>query len=181
MAITKSDVKAAVLEVRGEEFRTFLAARKPPKQKKIEGLRLPRDRMVAHGLAKRSFTLTLQSAAEYDEIFKGPEFLAGVGDKLQIGDTLEVRDDLLTLWALVLVVVSDQARGYTECREIFKKTLDPALVDEQTVEGFSVDWERLDRKWVVRRIQDQHVMRTGIGSRHEAMELIRTDYRPIKG
>lgn len=179
MALTKSDVKIAIQEHRSEEFHTFLKNRRPARQAEIEGERLARDRLQPNGITKRDWVVTLPSADMYPEIFK-PAFWLGTGDKLQIGDVLEIRDDLLTLYATALVVVADQTRAYVEVRELFKKELAPAVVDEEIVQGFETKYEGLHKKWTVYRKQDGHLMRAEIPSKHEAMEYIRTDLRPLK-
>jgi hypothetical protein len=181
MPVTRTDVKEVLQQVKANEFHEFLKARKPARQKEIEGLRLARDRMAPDGIASRRWTITLSSADQYAELFKGPEFFSGVGDKLQIGDTIEVRDDLLTIYALLLVVVADQTRAYVEVRELFKKEVPPAVVDQEIIEGFETRYEGLSKRWCVYRKQDGHCMRTQLPSKHDAMEYIRSDLRPIKG
>jgi hypothetical protein len=178
--LTKADAKIAIQEIRGEEFHSFLKSRRPARQAELEGERLARDRLVPAGQAAMQWTVTLASADQYPKMFE-PSFWAGAGDKLKIGDTLEIRDDLLTLYATAIVVVADQARAFVELRELFKKELAPATVDETIVEGFETKYEGLSKRWCVYRKQDGHCMRTQLPSKHDAMEYVRTDLRPIKG
>ena len=97
---------------------------------------------------------------------------------MKIGDTLEIRDDLLTLYATALVVVAGHT--HAEIRELSKVTLAPANPDEEIRGEFSTSYEGLYRKWIVVRKTDGHIMREQLASKTDALNFISADLKPLK-
>lgn len=109
-----------------------------------------KDRFIEAQFGRNAYVLNLPSEYDYAELFRPENWkLISGGGKVHIGDTIEVRKDDLSLWALLLVRESIEKHARIVVAEIFKKDFAPIGQTEGTDEMFEIKFLGLQDHWAV--------------------------------
>lgn len=109
----------------------------------------------------------------FDDVLK-PDTWRLLASHLTVGAKIEVRNDALTWYGELLVVVSDRSRGLVEVVELMRKDLPQAQTTGDDTGEFVTKYAGLTDRWIIQRVSDGKLMKTGLPSRSEAIHEIRT-------
>lgn len=98
-----------------------------------------KDRFIEARFARNDYVLNLPSDYPYAELLNPDNWklIAGLG-KVNIGDTIEVRKDDLSLWALLLVRESIEQHARIVVAELYKRDFAPIGQPEATDDQFEI-------------------------------------------
>jgi len=149
----------------------------PPALPKVNLLRA--DRFIEAEFRRNQYVYNLPADYPYADLFNPDNWkgLARLG-KVNVGDTVEVRKDDMSLWALLLVVESISRHARLAVVEIFKKDLEPIKQDESEDDQFEIRHLGLQDGWAVLNKSTQRVIRKDMKSRDDARSYINGDLRP---
>lgn len=150
----------------------------PPHGKRLPGARFG---LAAH-FRGENLCATFPSNWTFEDVLK-PDTWALVAPRAPIGSIIEVRDDNLSWFALLLVVASGVNRdSFLELQTLFFKKLEPAksLNDERA--GYRSEYRGVIDKWCITRVVDGKDMALGLSSRDEARyQVMQLEGVPIGG
>lgn len=116
---------------------------------------------------RNDFVATIENNVSLEQMLV-PGFWNGVSRQLNIGDKIEVRNDALTLFVILVCVAVDHISSHVEVRQLFSKVAMPAIVENEVRGDYSVSYSGLTDHWVITRVLDGHIMKTGLPSRDAA-------------
>jgi hypothetical protein len=121
--------------------------------------------------------VTLEAGQEFKDVFE-EGFFRLAAHKIHLSDLIEVRDDLLSFWGLVIVTACDQVRSFVRVQPLQHVRLAPESVDETIGAAFKIENRGLTERFAVVRSSDGTTVRTGIKSHDEAKRVIATELTP---
>ena len=89
---------------------------------------------------------------------------------------MEIRNDALTLYGIVMVTESEPSTGHAVVTEIFLKHLAKSQMEPVDSAGYRAEYRGLSDQWCVVRNADGYVCERGIGNRQEARTRIAGDW-----
>lgn len=138
-----------------------------PKPNRYNGPVLSAARFKEACYVRNDFVATVENNVSLEQMLV-PGFWNGISRQLNIGDKIEVRNDSLTLFAILVCVAVDHISSHVEVRELISKTSMPAIVESQVRGDYTVSYSGLTDHWVITRVLDGHIMKTGLPSRDAA-------------
>lgn len=117
--------------------------------------------------ARNDYVATVEDGITLEQMLV-PGFWRSLGRQINIGDKIEVRNDALTLFAILVCVAADHISSHIEVRELISKTSMPAIVENQVRGDYAVSYTGLTDQWTIRRVLDGHIMKKNLPSRDAA-------------
>lgn len=139
----------------------------PPVAKSPKGPVLAPNRFSEASFARNQWCATIPSDVSLEQVL-APGFWKVIGRRAKIGDEIVVRNDDITLAAVLLVVAADPMSNYIEVREVYSKQMKKAVVENEVRGDYTVAYEGLQRKWCVHRKLDGVLMKEGLNTRDDA-------------
>lgn len=138
------------------------------------------SRLSQAEFARVQFVLNLPADYDYAELFNSDNWKAVArSGKLKMGDTIEVRKDDLSLWALLLVRESIEKHARIVVAEIFKKDFAPIAAAESNDEQFEIKHLGLQDQWAVFNRSTGRAMVKNLKSQDAARDYV-NGLRPRK-
>jgi hypothetical protein len=130
-------------------------------------------RFIEAEYRRNQYVLNLPADFAYDDLFKNESWkrISSLG-KVNIGDTIEVRRDDLSLWALLLVRESVTKHSRFVVVELIRKDLEPIKQDESDDAQFEVKHLGLQDGWAVLNKSTQRVMQKDFKDKDAARAYI---------
>jgi hypothetical protein len=137
---------------------------------------LESKRLQDEDFVRRGFRASVPAGVTWQDVL-APAFWTSNASRLQPGDIIEcVRDDLAYYGR---VVCTSALGSKVTVHPLEHVEIDPVgAADFSERSGFAVENRGLTDKFVIVRLADSHVMRTGLESAEQAHEIIRLELIP---
>ena len=134
--------------------------------------RLPAARFgLAGHFRGENVCATFPADKAYADALK-PSTWSLVANRVVPGTLIEVRDDNLSWFALLIVVAVTPSQNFVEVRELFHKEIQPAMSRGEERSGYKSEYRGVTDRWVVIRTSDGKIMCTGLATPEEARHQI---------
>jgi len=140
---------------------------------------MPVARFGTGGEVRIAFVATAPDEVAFETLLES-SYWRHVARNMHIGATIEVRNDALTFWALLIVTAHSAQADYVEVALLFKKDLTGAVSGARISEGYRYEYRGITDKWIVIRDVDGHVMRRGLDTANAAYACIQTEMLPMR-
>lgn len=126
---------------------------------------------------KRSWwSATVASFEDYRERATQPWYWRLVGQRVSVGDVIEMRDDVLTFWALLLVLEADSMTGELKLTELMCKEMPQHERASIVRGGYRIEYAGITDRWQIVRVRDGMVMKRGIKTSADAEAATLTEF-----